>query len=124
MEYFENYDEQLEKKLAAPETVIIPERYYDAEVEDKKLTTEELVAKNKRLSELKKVLAAQSLQDFSLTEINKQAEVSLQYSNQQIYQQQSQSKPYYNSFNMESDQLDLKSKYEQEKQAREHVKKK
>ena len=72
-----------------------------------------MIAKKKRLNELKKVLAAQSLQDFSLTEINKQAEVSFQNN------QKSQSKPYYNNFN--ADNNDLKSKYEQEKNSREHV---
>ncbi len=67
------------------------------------------------MNELKKVLAAQSLQDFTLTEINKQAEVSLQ-SNQKSQQQ---SRPYYNSFNFDNN--DLKSKYEQEKYKREQV---
>jgi hypothetical protein len=67
------------------------------------------------MNELKKVLAAQSLQDFTLTEINKQAEVSLQ-SNQKSQQQ---SRPYYNSFNFDNN--DLKSKYEQEKYNREQV---
>jgi|688.fasta_scaffold1829002_2 hypothetical protein len=74
-----------------------------------------MIAKKKRMNELKKVLAAQSLQDFTLTEINKQAEVSLQ-SNQKSQQQ---SRPYYNSFNFDNN--DLKSKYEQEKYKREQV---
>jgi hypothetical protein len=74
-----------------------------------------MIAKKKRMNELKKVLAAQSLQDFTLTEINKQAEVSLQ-SNQKSQQQ---SRPYYNSFNFDNN--DLKSKYEQEKYNREQV---
>jgi uncharacterized coiled-coil protein SlyX len=74
-----------------------------------------MIAKKKRMNELKKVLAAQSLQDFTLTEINKQAEVSLQ-SNQKSQQQL---RPYYNSFNFDNN--DLKSKYEQEKYKREQV---
>ena len=115
MEYFDNYDEQLDKKLTTPDTLLIPERYYEPEVVDNhRLTTEELIAKQKRLQDLKKVLAVQSLQDFNLSEINKQADTSLQAQNKHH-------QSYYNSFNSDNDLNDLHLKYEQEKQSREQV---
>jgi hypothetical protein len=116
MEYFDDYDEQLEKKLSKPETVKIPERYYETEAEDYRLTLEEQFIKKKRLQGLKKVLAAQSLQDFSLNDINKQAEISLQNNNNN-----KQQKTYFSNFISDNDSNDLHLKYEQEKREREQV---
>lgn len=103
MEYFDNYDEQLEKKIVKPDVMLIPERYYEPE-SDKEISEEEKYLKEKRVQEMKKVLAAQSLQDFNLAD----------------KQETSFIKPPNNNSLIDNN-YDLQMKYEQEKQAREHV---
>ncbi len=98
-EYYRSYNDEIEKRISKPDIVHIPERYIELEPE-KPLTEYERMEKEKRVSEIKKVIARQSLQDFQINE---------QYNHY--------NKATYNNY------YDYHSKFEQEKRAREQVQK-
>jgi hypothetical protein len=88
------YSDDIEKRIGKPDVVHIPERYVPEP--EKHLNHYEQIEKEKRMNEIKKVVAAQGVQDFHINESNS-------YANKRLHN------------------YDYHTKFEEEKRAREQV---
>ncbi|RNA05906.1 hypothetical protein BpHYR1_042808, partial [Brachionus plicatilis] len=104
MEYFDaDYSEEIVKNLEKPDIYSIPRGNLDLEPEID-LNDDERLIKEKRIMEIKKMIALQTLQQMNLDDTNQRQNKKNIYSNQ-----------------ADSREYEIEVSYEKEKKAREHL---